>query len=346
MTSLVSCAMARHPRRDEFSGGHGMRLLECNHRNHAAFMAEVLAANDFQLLAETLPWVYAAYHHQGVHFDYFPAQFEAWMQAIRLTLSEADAEHLLPVYRWMADIHPAIIKAALSHQARRLHVPERYREEYTYITTNLLQGNYPDITRRCRELLSRGMSYGEILQELFYPAMVDVGARWEDGEISVSMEHQATAMAYGILSSLYHDLPFPDIHRGHALVSPVSNEFHEMGAWMLATRMELDGWDITLLGGDTPREYLITTAVRQRPRFVALSVTLISNIHEARCTIEYLRQALGRDSTTRILVGGQAFLTAPRLAASLGADACLESCDAAVRWARTLESETDEPTST
>ncbi|ADC63204.1 cobalamin B12-binding domain-containing protein [Allochromatium vinosum] len=336
MAVAVSQRIAAHPRLSEFLGGNPLRLLDTNHRNHAAFMVEVFIANDPCLLEEALPWVYSAYHNQGIAFDYFAAELEAWIAVIGQMLPPEDAAAILPVYRWMLDAHPRSIERARQYQARRLPVSEVWRHDYDFILEHLFQGDYPVVIRHCRGLMQCGMSYAQVLRELFYPAMVEVGARWESGEFSVEMEHQTTAMVYCILSALYYDQPFPSMSRGRALIAPVANEFHELGAWMLTTTLELDGWEVTLMGCDTTPELLAARALAERPRFIALSVTLVSNVQEARHAVSALRAALGAE-TPPILVGGQAFLLAPALAETVGADLFLESVEALVDWARTLE---------
>jgi MerR family transcriptional regulator, light-induced transcriptional regulator len=336
MAVAVSRRIAVHPRLSEFLGGNPLRLLDTNHRNHAAFMVEVFIANDCGLLEDALPWVYSAYHNQGVAFDYFAAELEAWIAVIDEMLPHEDAAAIRPVYRWMLDAHPRSVQRALQYQARRLPVSETWRHDYDFILEHLFQGDYPVVIRHCRGLMQRGLSYAQVLREIFYPAMVEVGARWETGEFSVDMEHQTTAMVYGILSALYYDQPFPALNRGRALVAPVSNEFHELGAWMLTTTLELDGWEVTLMGCDITPDSLVARALAERPRFIALSVTLVSNVQEARHAVSALRAALGAE-TPPILVGGQAFLAAPSLAKTVGADLFLESVEALIDWARTLE---------
>ena len=189
---------------------------------------------------------------------------------------------------------------------------------------------------RARGLLDEGLSFPQLLQMIFFPAMVEVGTRWEQGRLSVAMEHQATAMTYRVLAALYYDQPFPSGMRGRALVASVTNEFHELGAWMVTTCLELDGWEITFLARDCPAEDLVQTALAERPAFVGLSVTMPLHIQAARETIAALRAALGPASTTKILVGGRAFMSDPGLFASVGADLFLPDCESIVEWARTL----------
>lgn len=337
LATLVSQRLAQHPRLGEFLNGNPFRLIEVNHRNHGAFIAEVLRTNNLDLLARTLPWAYHAYHHQGVSYDYFPAQLDAWQQAIREQLPPAEAASLLPLYDWMLAAHPDAIRAAESYRVACPEIPADLHEDHARIVEALINGDHLAILDRCHARLDAGMPFAHLLQWLFHPAMVEVGARWERGQVSVAMEHQATAMAYLVLSTLYYQQPFAAARRGKAIVASVTNEFHELGAWMVASCLELDGWEVIFLASDYDAETLIQAAKEQAPRFIALSITLAGNLHAAREIIASLRAALGPDSNTQILIGGRALMTAPSLIDSIGADLFLTDCDAAVSWARTLE---------
>ncbi|WP_338081788.1 cobalamin B12-binding domain-containing protein [Ectothiorhodospira mobilis] len=336
LANRVTRQMALHPELPRFLGGRPRWLLDVNHFQHAGFMAEVLYSGDRTLLERTLPWVYAAYIHQGVHPDYFQAELEAWMRVIPEVLAPEDAGAVLPWYRWMLARHGQTLQEALHREAEQMPVPPGLEADHDFLLERLLQGDHDAVLARCRQFRTQGMGYHRLMQDLFYPVMVEVGARWERGHITVDMEHQITAMVYRILSTLYCDQSFPEANRGRAVVSPVSNEFHEMGAWMLACALELEGWDVTLLSADCPPERLVATVRAQQPHFLALSVTLVVNVEEARRAIAGVRD-LPEAAGMPIVVGGRAFLEAPALGEKVGADRILEDCDAAVRWARTLE---------
>jgi methanogenic corrinoid protein MtbC1 len=337
MAGRVSQLMARHPDLDAFLGGLPFRLIESNHRNHAAFMSEVLRTNNLDLLVDTLPWAYFAYTNQCVSVDYFAAELEIWVQVIGEFLPEEDAEAILPIYRWMLRVHPETVEAAAHYTSEPALVSADHAAVYVEILERLIAGDHPAVIEHCRSLLHGGMTFSHLLQSIFYPAMVEIGVRWEQGRLSVALEHQATAMVYRILSALYYEQPFPSAGRGRALVASVADEFHELGAWMVTTCLDLDGWDVTYLPRDCTLEQVVAAAVERPPAFVALSVGLPSHVQSARETVSALREALGPASSTKILVGGRAFVTTPSLVESVGADLFLADCEAAVVWARTLE---------
>ncbi|MBK1645606.1 cobalamin-binding protein [Thiocapsa imhoffii] len=338
LASRVSRLLLDHPVLKDFCATQHYRLIESNHRNHASFMAEILRTDNFDLLIETLPWVYFTYHNQGVPFAYFEAEFAAWISVLEERLTPAEAAPLTCVYRWMQQRHPKTVQAAQTYQvsSQVASCTTPHATAVSEIIEQLLAGEHGVVLGRCENLLRQGMVFPQLLQTIFYPAMIEVGRRWEQGRVSVAMEHQATAMTYRILSSLYSAQPYPTTLRGKAIVAAVANEFHELGAWMVTTCLELDGWEVTLLGPDTSTEMLVRTVLEEQPAFIGLSVCLPSHVQAARDTVQALRGALGPATDTKILVGGRAFLTAPALIDSVGGDLFLSDCEAAVRWARTL----------
>ena len=109
-----------------------------------------------------------------------------------------------------------------------------------------------------------------------------------------------------------------------------------MGAWTVATCLELDGWDVDYLGANVPGDELLAKARERRPQVVALSVSMPFNLGATRDTIASIRAQL---PGSRVMIGGQVFQLLPRLADGMGADACLADCQAAMEWARGCSTE-------
>ncbi|HSO81070.1 B12-binding domain-containing protein [Thiocapsa sp.] len=202
MAGRVSYLMARHPNLDAFLNGLPFRLIESNHRNHPAFMSEVLRTNNLDLLMATLPRVYYAYANQGLSVDYFAADLAIWVQVIGEILPEEDVEAILPIYRWILRVQPETVDAAAHYRSEPALVSADHAAVYAEILERLIAGDHPAVIERCRSLLQGGMTFSHLLQSIFYPEMVEIGVGWEQGRLSVAMEHQATAMVYRILSAL------------------------------------------------------------------------------------------------------------------------------------------------
>jgi len=88
---------------------------------------------------------------------------------------------------------------------------------------------------------------------------------------------------------------------------------------MLADFLEMEGWDVTYLGANTPKEELLAHLKDHKPFMAALSVATMFNLDHARLTIKTIKE----DEETKdikIMVGGLAFNSMPQLWHNIGAD--------------------------
>jgi methanogenic corrinoid protein MtbC1 len=86
--------------------------------------------------------------------------------------------------------------------------------------------------------------------EVLAPALVEVGTRWEAGELTVGQEHLASGVVRASLERLIADAR-PTV-RGVAVLACAPGEQHEIGLLMLAVLLRADGWNVAYLGPDTP----------------------------------------------------------------------------------------------
>ena len=82
------------------------------------------------------------------------------------------------------------------------------------------------------------------------PALIEVGVRWEAGDVTVAQEHLATSTVRAAMQRLLADAR-ADV-RGVAVLACAPGEQHEIGLLMLAVLLRADGWQVAYLGADTP----------------------------------------------------------------------------------------------
>jgi methanogenic corrinoid protein MtbC1 len=88
-----------------------------------------------------------------------------------------------------------------------------------------------------------------------------------------------------------------------AVVCP-AEEYHEIGARMVADFFTLAGYDSTFVGSNTPKEEFVKAVKHIKLDYLAISISNYFNLVTAKNTIERIREA---DSRVTILVGGHAF---------------------------------------
>lgn len=112
----------------------------------------------------------------------------------------------------------------------------------------------------------------DVCLQVLQPALYEIGARWQRGELLISGEHFATAFAVRKLGSLFN-LSRPDYGRGPIVAACLQGELHEVGLLMTCLFLSRRGFQVTYLGPDLPREDLVATIQEIRPLLVLLSAS-------------------------------------------------------------------------
>ncbi|HEU4974635.1 MAG TPA: cobalamin-dependent protein [Baekduia sp.] len=165
-----------------------------------------------------------------------------------------------------------------------------------------------------------GMTPAQIYVSVLAPAMEAIGVLWERAQIGVAQEHLATQITQTLLARLAPELGDGRVAAGPmrlALVGGTPGELHALGARMVADFLESGGWDVLMLGPDTPADEIVATAAAHRPEVVALSTALPSNLLPAARVFGALRRL---DPPPLLVAGGRAYDGRPQRALTAGAD--------------------------
>lgn len=318
-------------------GEKPLRVMFDNHQNHALFMSNVFSLNAFALLADTLPWVYRTYHHHGFDWQYFPAHLESWVQALEQTMAPDVADPLIRVYQWMQSHHADFIELARRPSPLRQEPAPEWKQTFDAFVRALLAAD----RRACTDLAARSVTsagdLGAFYLNVVQPAMYTVGNMWENGEISVATEHLASALVNRMMSMQYIELmQSPAAYKGKVVVTAAPNEFHEIGATMVANALEAEGWEVSYLGANTPPEDLMGFVSSGNIDILAISASLPFTLEAIGSVIRQIR-SWPENAQPKIMLGGLVFLDHPELAEKLGADATAKDCKQAVALAETWQ---------
>lgn len=178
------------------------------------------------------------------------------------------------------------------------------REIYQDYTQALLRGDRPYCAGIVKGLLDKDISIYDLYMKLFQRSLYEVGTLWETNQISVAVEHVATAITDSMLSLVYPKI-FAADHKGKkAVVSCLVNEYHQIGGKMVADIFELNGWDGYFLGANTPTNDLISMISDKQPDIAALSVSIYFNMNLLHDALDRIKKEF---PDLKVIVGGQAF---------------------------------------
>jgi methanogenic corrinoid protein MtbC1 len=142
--------------------------------------------------------------------------------------------------------------------------------------------------------------------DIIQPALVDMGQRWERGEVCVAMEHFATSWCMHKLAALFNASQ-PERGRPTVLASCVEGEMHELGLMITAVVLSRAGFRVVYLGANMPAAELIEAVRRVEPDAVVLAAPTQPSVDPLREAIHTVR-ANSLDGADRLIAyGGMVF---------------------------------------
>lgn len=110
-----------------------------------------------------------------------------------------------------------------------------------------------------------------VLRDVVVPYLHRLGARWEDGSVSVAQEHFASHVIRGRLTGLARG--WGNGQGSQALLVCPPDELHDLGLLVFGIVLNRRGWRVRYLGANTPIGDTITVASATRPSLVVLAAS-------------------------------------------------------------------------
>lgn len=134
--------------------------------------------------------------------------------------------------------------------------PERLHRHADTMHTALVNGDEADARQIARSLVGEGTSVIDLIQTVLVPPLRRIGQSWHDGEISIWVEHRASAIVERLLGEIATN---PRGRRkGSVLVAAVAGDRHSLPTAMAALTLRDANWDVHHLGADMPPEELFS----------------------------------------------------------------------------------------
>ena len=319
MTKYVDEKLSTMPEIHSLIGNSDMQVLYDNHKHHAAFIGTVLSLSSYELLCKTIPWVYRSYHNHKFSYDYFPFELRAWKDAIDKYIDSNLATEIKKIYDWMIDNHELFIELSLTELTYSMPIGEDNYAVKSSFQSSLIDGDHQKCMEIALENIKTTPEIEPFYMQVIQPTMYDIGTLWERGELSVANEHLASAIVGRVMAAINMTTIKPVKSKGKIVVTASPNEYHEIGAWMVADILENEGWNVSYLGANVPHNDLIQFLLSAKPNVLAISVTMPFNIEKAKEVIQ-LSKKYPELVNMKIIVGGRVFNDNPDLWHSTGAD--------------------------
>jgi excisionase family DNA binding protein len=160
----------------------------------------------------------------------------------------------------------------------------------------LLEGDETGTQSIARQLISNGTTVTALIERVLVPPLADIGARWRKGELSIYVEHRASAIVERLLGEIS---PNPrGRRRGRAMVAALAGDLHSLPTTMATACLREDNWHVDHLGADMPVAELEAFATDN-----AVDLAVISATRSNRKLVEQAKETLERRHGIPTLVG-------------------------------------------
>ncbi len=317
-------------------GGFSPADIREIHQEHVKSMVTVFKLNYFTLLLHIIPWAYRVSRYRQVPDHYYIQMYKSWITAVDHHIEPHLAKPIKDVYQWLIDQHERFLEISKDAYFFPFEISESWQAIQERFLAALLKGDHKTCIHLSDESVYSKSDLEEFYLQVIKPSMYKIGISWEKGEISVAHEHLATSIISRVMANLYpRFILLDEPKKQKAVVTASPNEFHEIGARMVADLLEKDGWDVDYLGANVPKQDIIDLLMQKRPLILGISVAMPYNLDKALSLIHEIKsdQAI---CDTRILLGGKIFLEDPNIWEQTGADEFAINAREAVQKANKL----------
>ncbi len=170
-----------------------------------------------------------------------------------------------------------------------------------------------------------------LYNEILMPAQNQLVC-WQDESLCIWKEHVRTSIVRTIIEFCFpyvikeRDEKFGGANGKKVLIGCPAQEYHEIGARMVADYFTLLGFDVVFVGANTPQKEIMDALAHVNPAYVGISVTNFYNLVAAnKLADELVRIREEKELGFKIVVGGNAFRNNPGAKEELHADALIQT---------------------
>jgi len=189
-----------------------------------------------------------------------------------------------------------------------------------HLLTALLEGDEERCRRITLDLYLAQRRIVSICDDVYAPAFLEIGDRWECGDAHVYQERRSCEIALRVFYELRGLLPPPSIKAPLAIGGAGPGDQYHLATTMVELVLREAGWNAVSLGANLPLETLAIAIETHQPRLFWLSCSHLADESQFLRDYASIQKRLG--GQTSIVVGGRAIT--PKLRRKIR---CAAHCD-------------------
>ena len=141
----------------------------------------------------------------------------------------------------------------------------------------------------------------DFFDKILKPVMSKVGSDWENGKISVGVEHIASNIAQTLVKGIMEQANGRTTKKKILICVPVGEE-HHLGCDVLETYLSMNGFKVFNMSTSAPTESILNFIDDNNPDMILLSITISDNLKSG----QRLARKIKQEFDIPIFVGGLA----------------------------------------
>lgn len=183
----------------------------------------------------------------------------------------------------------------------RLPAPRELWRRYLELAT---EGRVDEAASAILNADEAGVPLVTLFQDVLAPALVKVGERWAEGQLTVGQEHEVSELTRDLIAELSARHAGPGRNELTVLAACVEGELHELGLRMVTGLLRQRGVRVHFLGANVATSFLVESVRMREPDVVVLSLTMSTYQDALIDAIRVLREALPPQWQPIVVVGG------------------------------------------
>jgi corrinoid protein of di/trimethylamine methyltransferase len=200
---------------------------------------------------------------------------------------------------------------------------------------SVIKGDEDAAIKVANAVITEGLNPVDIISEGFAKGMITVGDLFENEKYALPEVLLSADAMQAALDLLSPHIPREEVEKklGTVVIGTVQGDIHDIGKRIVATMLEVYGFEVHDLGRDVPLEYFIDKVIEVDADIVAASALMTTTMVAQKMLHEALQEAGIRDRV-KLMVGGAA--VTQEWADQVGADGYAEEVTEAVKKAKQL----------
>ena len=202
---------------------------------------------------------------------------------------------------------------------------------------SVIEGDEDAAIKVANAIIAEGINPVGIISEGFAKGMITVGDLFANEEYALPEVLLSADAMQAALDLLAPHIPKEEVEKklGTVVIGTVQGDIHDIGKRIVATMLEVYGFEVHDLGRDVALEGFIEKVIEVNADIVAASALMTTTMVAQKMLHEALQEAGIRDKV-KLMVGGAA--VTQEWADQIGADSYAEEVTEAVKKARQLVS--------